>query len=303
MLWDDESIYVLASRAVRLAREAGALATLPAALNALASVLVLTGELGRAAELFAEEEAITRATGAPPLPNARLVLAAWRGMQPGTPELFATMVEGATERGEGLTVSSAEISLAYLHNGLGNYDRALVAASQLSELDELAHSSVALPELVEAAVRAGQPERAAAAVDLLTSRANASGTQWALGLAARSRALTSIGPVAEEHYREAIERLRGSRMATHLARAHLVYGEWLRREGRRQDAREQLRTAHELLSDMGAAAFAERAARELQATGEHPRKRTTQPPKFVECDAVVAESPATTTRDSSRPVA
>ncbi len=276
MLWDDEAIYLLASRAVRLAREAGALATLPAALNALALVLVLTGELARAAELFAEEDAITQATGAPPLPNSRLALAAWRGQQHRTSELFATMVAAATARGEGLTVSSAEISLAYLHNGLGNYDTALGAATPLCELDELAHSSVALPELIEAAVRAGQPERAVDALDRLTSRARASGTSWGLGMAARSRALLSTGPAAEDHYREAIERLRDCRMATHLARTHLVYGEWLRREGRRQDARTQLRTAHEILANMGAEAFAGRAARELRATGEHPRKRTAQ---------------------------
>jgi DNA-binding CsgD family transcriptional regulator len=277
MLWDDEKIYVLASRAVRLAREAGALATLPASLNALGLVLVLTGELGRAAELFAEDEAITRATGAPPIPNARLNLAAWRGVEPGTPEFLETAVAAATARGEGLTLSSADASVAYLHNGLGNYDRALAAASRLSELDELAHSSVALPELVEAAVRADQPERALAALDTLESRAVASGTEWALGMTARSRALVSTGPSAEGHYREAIERLGRCRMATHLARAHLVYGEWLRREGRRQDAREQLRTAHRMLSDMGAGAFAERAARELRATGEHPRARTAKP--------------------------
>ena len=277
MLWDDETIYVLANRATRLARETGALTTLPTALNALASVLVLTGELSRASELLAEEDAITRATGAPPLPNARLTLASWRGLQPETSELHATMVHGATERGEGATVGMAEVSLAYLHNGLGNYDDALAAAMPLCEYDELAHSSVALPELVEAAVRAGQPERAAAAAAQLSARADASGTPWALGLAARSRALLSTGPVAEGHYREAIERLRDSRMTTYLARTHLVYGEWLRRERRRQDAREQLRTAHQLLSDMGVEAFAERAARELRATGEHPRKRTAQP--------------------------
>ncbi len=277
MLWDDEALYLLASRAVRVARKAGALATLPAALNAMASALVFTGELGRAAELLAEEEAITRATGAPSHPNARLGLAAWRGVQPGTPEFLAKTVEGAKARGEGLPVSSADIALAYLHNGLGNYDRAVVAASRLVELDELAHSSVALPELVEAAVRAGQPERAAAALDTLESRAGASGTQWALGMAARSRALVSTGASVEAHYREAIERLGSCRMLTHLARAHLVYGEWLRREGRRQDARDQLRTAHRLLSDMGAEAFAGRAARELRATGEHPRKRSAQP--------------------------
>lgn len=277
LLWDDESIYVLAVRAVRLAREAGALATLPAALNALALVLVLAGELAQASELFAEEDAIARATGAAPLPNSRLVLAAWRGREHGTSELFATMIAEAKERGEGLSVSSAETSLACLHNGLGNYGSALAAATAPFELDELAHSSIALTELIEGAVRAGQPERAAAALDKLTSRASASGTQWALGVAARSRALVSTGPSAEDHYREAIERLSNCRMATHLARAHLVYGEWLRREGRRQDAREQLRTAHELLSAMGTEAFAERAARELRATGEHPRKRTAQP--------------------------
>src|SRR5690606_10426418 len=155
------------------------------------------------------------------------------------------------------TVSSAEMAIAYLHNGLGNYAVALGAATSLFEFDELAHSSVALPELVEAAVRAGQPDRAAAAADRLNSRAGASGTQWGLGMAARSRALTSTGPVAEGHYREAIERLSNCRMRTHLARAHLVYGEWLRREGRRQDAREQLRAAHVMFSDMGAEAYAE----------------------------------------------
>ena len=277
MLLDDETIYALAGRAVRLARDAGALTTLPAALNALASVLVLTGELTGAAELLAEEDAITRATGAPPLPNARLVLAAWRGRQPETLALYATMVEDATRRGEGATIGLAQVSLAYLHNGVGNYEAALAAAIPPCEHDELAHSSVALPELVEAAVRVGQPERAAAAADQLTSRASISGTQWALGMAARSRALISTGSGAEAHYREAIERLSNCRMASHLARAHLVYGEWLRREGRRQDARDQLRIAHKLLSDMGAEAFAERAARELRATGENPRKRTAQP--------------------------
>ncbi len=277
MLWDDEAIYVLATRAVRLAREAGALTTLPSALNALALVFILTGELGRAAELFAEEDGITQATAVPPIPNSRLSLAAWRGTQPGTPELVATAVELATARGEGLAVSSADVALAYLHNGLGNFDTACAAGGRLVELDELAHSSVALPEVVEAAVRAGRPELASAALDTLESRAGASGTQWALGMAARSRALVRSGPPAEADYREAIERLGRCRMTGHLARTHLVYGEWLRRERRRQDAREQLRTAHRMLSDMGAGAYAERAAHELRATGESPRRRTAQP--------------------------
>ncbi len=274
MLWDDEAIYELSVRIVRLAREAGALATLPAALNALATVLVHTGEFTRAAELVADEQAITQATGAPPLPNGRLTLAAWRGREHETSQLYKTMVHDATERGEGATVGLAQYALAVLHNGLGNYDDALAAATPPCEYDELANSSVALHELVEAAVRTGESSRAAAALERLTPRAHASGTQWALGLEARSRALTSTGPTAEASYREAVQRLRECRMATHLARTHLVYGEWLRREGRRQDARKQLRTAHELLSGMGAEAFAARAARELAATGEQPRKRT-----------------------------
>jgi DNA-binding CsgD family transcriptional regulator len=276
-LWDDEHAYVLADRNVRLAREAGALTVLPPALYVLAGVLMHIGELTHAAELAAEEAAITRAIGAAPLPHIRLLLAAWRGRQAETAELYAAMVKDATGRGEGRGVTVAQYALAVLHNGLGDYDLALAAAAGPCESDELVHSSLALPELVEAAVRAGRPDRAAAALQPLSSRARAAGTQWALGLEARSRALLSTGPAAEALYREAIERLSECRMATHLARTHLVYGEWLRRERRRQDAREQLRTAHELLSDMGAEAYAARAARELRATGEQPRSRTAQP--------------------------
>ncbi|MBB6547180.1 ATP-binding protein [Nonomuraea rubra] len=277
MLWDDEAVYVLAGRHVRLARQAGALNTLPGALNTLAAVLVPTGAFAHAAELIAEEAAITQATGGAPLPNARLMLAAWRGRRAETSELYAAAVQEATGRGEGMAVTLAQYELAVLHNGLGNYPAALAAAADAAGFDLLAHSSLALPELVEAAVRAGEPARAAAALERLSPRARASGTPWALGLEARSRALVSTGPAAEELYREAIERLGDCRMVTHLARARLVYGEWLRREGRRKDARAQLRTAHELLSGMGAEGFAERAARELRATGEQPRKRTVQP--------------------------
>jgi len=273
-LFDDELVHRLTSRNVRCAREVGALATLPSALLFQSATLVLAGELARASELAAEGIAIARATGAVPSRHAELVLAAWRGLQAETVELHAASVE---TRRAGTEVSMAQYALAVLHNGLGNYPAALDAAAQACESDDLLYSSIALPELVEAASRAGEPERAAAAREELGARARASGTPWALGLAARSRALTSTGPAAEEHYHEAIERLGQSRMATHLARAHLVYGEWLRREGRRQDARGQLRTAHELLSGMGAEAFAARAARELRATGEHPRKRSAQP--------------------------
>ena len=164
-----------------------------------------------------------------------------------------------------------------LHNALGDYAAAREAASRACGSDELANTSLALPELVEAAVRADRPQHAVAAMEQLSSRAQAGGSRWALGLVARSRALTTVGPAAEELYREAIDHLGHSRMAAHLARTHLVYGECLRRGGHRQAARRQLRTAHDMLSGMGADAFAARAARELRATGEHPRSRSAQP--------------------------
>ncbi|MEU8787078.1 LuxR family transcriptional regulator [Streptomyces sp. NPDC048637] len=272
-LFDDETVYELAGRRVRLAREAGALSELPAALDYFAVVLVHTGELAHAAELVAEATAIQPAA----VTVTGIMLAAWRGRKAETSELHAAMVQDATRRGEGAVVTVAQYTLAVLHNGTGAYRAAFDAAAGPSDSDELEHSNLALPELIEAAVRAGEPAPAAAALELLSSRTRVSGTQWALGLEARSRALTSTGPVAEALYREAIERFGSCRMVTHLARAHLVYGEWLRREGRRQAAREQLRTAHELLSGMGADAFAARAARELRATGERPHKPTARP--------------------------
>ncbi len=274
---DDELVHTLASRHVRLARETGALATLPAALSFLASVLTLSGELARAGALAAESAAISEAIGAVSLRHGPVMLAAWRGDHAVAAHLDdLTRRDLANPEGGG-EIAVAQYAMAVLHNGLGNYARAQAAARRAFETDELGATSVCLPELVEAAVRAGDQDTAAGALEQFSARALACNTSWALGLAARSRALTSAGPIAEENYREAIQRLGRSRMTGETARAHLVYGEWLRREGRRQDAREQLRTAHELLSDMGAEAFAARAARELRATGEHPRKRTAQP--------------------------
>jgi DNA-binding CsgD family transcriptional regulator len=274
---DDELLYILASRNVQLAREAGALATLPAALSFLAITSVLMGELARAGELATEATAITRATGGVQLRHAHVILSAWRGDQAETTALHALTAQDVAHPDEGTDASLAEYAMSVLHNGLGNYSAAQEAAARACESHELSLSSAGLPELIEACVRTGQPQRAAVALEQLSSRARATGTEWALGLAARSRALTSTGPDTEQHYREAIERLRNCRMSVYLARTHLVYGEWLRRQGRRQDAREQLRTAHQMLSEMGAEAFAARAARELGATGEHARKRTAQP--------------------------
>ncbi|TWF79266.1 regulatory LuxR family protein [Pseudonocardia hierapolitana] len=276
-LWDDAAGATLAGRHLRLARDAGALATLPFALTFHATLLAHAGELTRVSELIAETDAITRATGAAPLPYARLMLAAWRGRRAEASTLHTAAVQDANERGEGTAITVADSNLAVLHNGLGGYAAALDAAERVWESGELVHSTMALPELIEAAVRSGAPERASAALAELRPRARACGTPWALGLEARSRALTSAGPAAEAGYREAIEHLGGCRMAAHLARAHLVYGEWLRREGRRRDSREQLRIAHDQLTASGADGFAARAARELRATGDQPRERSDRP--------------------------
>ena len=183
------------------------------------------------------------------------------------------MTRGASDRGEGAALTYADYAQAVLYNGLGNYRAAAEAARGASAVDEIVISPWALYELAEAAARSDQRERARAAADQLSQVAAASGSDWARGAAARSRALVSGGRAAEDLYREAIELLGRTRMATHLARARLSYGEWLRREKRRLDARDQLRPAFDALASMGAEAFAERARRELQATGEKVRKR------------------------------
>lgn len=277
LIYDDELVFTIAERNVRLAREAGALAALPIALSFLSNMSVLAGQPGRAADLIDEEAAITEATAGVPLHFGRLVLAAWTGREAETTSLHAVAVRDAMARGNGAEIAMAQLALAVLHNGLGNYTAALSAAEQACEYVEAPFVNLALPELVEAAIRADEPARAAAALAHLGSRAEVTGTAWALGLAACARALAGDGPQVEAWYLEAVEQLSACRMVAHLARARLLYGEWLRREGRRQDAREQLRAAHELLLDMGAEAFAERAARELRATGEQARRRTARP--------------------------
>ncbi|WJL96635.1 AAA family ATPase [Microbacterium sp. ET2] len=272
-LFEDDLIHLLDERNVRLAREAGAFAALPAALVSLSSTLVLTGEFARATELAAEAAAITVATGAAPLRYAELFLAAWHGDQARATELH-TAITGTGRRS--VEVALADYALAVLSNGMGNYSEASEVAARACESDSLTSVSLTLPELVEAASRNGDTEQAAGAMAALSARAQGSGTAWALGLEARSRALLTTADAADRLYREAIEMLSTCRVVTDLARAHLVYGEWLRREGHRQDARRELRAAHDLFVSIGAVAFAGRAARELRATGEHPRKRSAE---------------------------
>jgi DNA-binding CsgD family transcriptional regulator/tetratricopeptide (TPR) repeat protein len=271
-VFDDAAWHTLATRHVRRARELGLLGVLPVTLGYLAGMRIQEGDLEGADALLHESDAITAATGSP-TSVAHLLLRAWRGDEASL-TLAATLEEQAATRGDGLLVTVCEYARAVLHNGLGHYEAALAAAEKACALDDLSVSARALPELVEAAARLGARRTANAAFERLSERANASGTDLAFGLEAQSRALVSEGDHAETAFRAAIDHLGRTRMQLSLARTKLLYGEWLRRESRRVDAREQLRFAHQMLSSMGTEAFSERARRELLATGETVRRRT-----------------------------
>src|SRR5215469_4816046 len=275
-LFDDDTWHALATRNVQIARDAGALAVLPLALNYLAIMRIYEGNLEAAAALLDEADVIADATGTTPIKFGRLQLAGFRGDEAQTSMLIEASEPAAVARGEGVVLTIGEHTRAVLHNGLGHYQAVLEPAQSASAQDELMFSVWSLPELVEAATRCGETELAADALGRLSGRTQAARTELALGLEARSRALLSDGEPAERLYREAIQRLGGTRMRPALARAHLPYGEWLRREKRRREAREQLRMAYEALTAIGMEAFAERASHELVATGETVRKRTVQ---------------------------
>ncbi len=275
-LWEDEIWDELAIRHVRAAREAGALAVLPLALTYRSGTHVHAGEFAAAEALIEESNAITRAIGGAPLMYTTVLLAAWRGREGPAAALIEAGHRDATPRGEGRGVSWGDYATALLRNGLGDYDAARVAAQSACAHDDIGLVAWPMVELIEAAARSDRSDVAGPTLERLAERTRAAGTDWALGMEARSRALLSDGPEAEALYQEAIERLGRSRVAVHLARAHLVYGEWLRRQQRRVDARRQLRTAHDMFTRFGAEAFAERAHRELQATGETVRKRSVE---------------------------
>ena len=271
--WDDEAWHRIATDAVRIATETGALAVLPAALVGRAGLHLQAGELATAAALVADAADIARATGNPPIRYHGLALSAWTGDEAATTALVEAATRDARARGEGRIVGLAGYTSAVLHNGLGRYQVALDAAARAIEFDDLGLYGWTLVELIEAAARAGRDDAAAEGLRLLEARTVPAGTDWALGVLARSRALVSAGTAAEDHYLEAIDRLGRTRIAVHLARARLLYGEWLRRQNRRTDARGHLRDAHRMLAGMGAGAFADRARRELLATGEKAAKR------------------------------
>ena len=276
-LRDDESWFVLSARQVQLARDAGALTVLPLALNLRAGIHLFAGQFAVAETLSEEARAVSDAIANPHVPHARLFLAAWRGQLAETSRLTAAGERDATARGEGRTIGVGKYATAVLYNGFGRYEDALTAARQATEYpQDLAFFTWGLVELVEAAARCGEADLAADGLRRLSELTRSSGTDWALGIEARSRALLSEAEAAEPLYREALERLERTRIRVELARAHLVYGEWLRRKRRRLDAREQLRHAHKLFTEFGMEAFAERARVELEATGEHARKRTVE---------------------------
>jgi DNA-binding CsgD family transcriptional regulator len=268
-VWDE-----LAGRGVRLAREAGALIVLPMVASYRAGVQLHVGNYAAAAALWEEAESITHATGTASLVYGSAMLAAYRGNEVEALELIAARRRDATAAGQGMALSMIECANAVCLNGLCRYDEALAAAQRACDQDELSLYTLALVELVEAAVRSERTPLASAALERLGERTRASGSEWALGIEARSRALVTDGRSAEPHYQEAVERLARGRLAPHLARARLVYGEWLRRENRRVHAREQLQAAHDTFRRIGAEAFAERARRELAATGAQVPRRS-----------------------------
>jgi DNA-binding CsgD family transcriptional regulator len=273
-LWDDVSWHALAARQVQFARDTGALVHLQLALNLLGWTHLVAGELTTAALMIEEDRLVAEATGTRRVAYNEMMLAAWRGQESPASELIEATSHEATASGP--VVISATYASSVLYNGLGRYDAARDAAWQAFERDQVGHGPFVVPELAEAASRTGHLALVKAVLEWLSERTRVTPTEWALGIEARVRALLSEGDAADSLYRESIERLGRTGVRVELARAHLLYGEWLRRESRRVDAREQLRTAHDMLATMGIEAFAERAARELLATGETARKRSVE---------------------------
>ncbi|HEY6888576.1 MAG TPA: LuxR C-terminal-related transcriptional regulator, partial [Solirubrobacter sp.] len=268
--FDDELWGALATSGERVARETGALSLLPVALTYRAALHVQAGRFADAEALIEETDAIGQVSESASVKYAALLLLAWRGDYAKAMERYEPARRGAMARGEGMGLGVLGWATALLNNSRGHHGDALDAARQACEHEDVGTFAWALVELIEAAVREGRPDEAAAALARLSARTQASGTGWALGIEACSRALVRNDETA---YRESVERLAGTRAAVQLARSRLLYGEWLRRENRRVDAREQLRAAHDVFSRIGAEAFAERARRELQATGETARRR------------------------------
>jgi DNA-binding CsgD family transcriptional regulator len=276
-LWDEETWDLLSGRQLELVRAAGALTAIPFALTARSALNLVRGDLHAAASQVDEIRTVSHATGISAPPYGPLWLAGLRGRETELTRVLETAVDEAIARGEGYALADAELVRAILYNGLGRYEATLSLFGPDSERScDINTPPRTVAEVIEAAVRCEERQLAKRLLDRLAEMARASGTNWVVGVEARSRALVSEGDNADKLYREAIERLARTRLRLELARAHLLYGEWLRRERRRLGAREQLRTAYEMFSGMGVEAFAARAGRELLATGERARKRTVE---------------------------
>jgi DNA-binding CsgD family transcriptional regulator len=276
-VWDFESWDILSARLVRLARNAGALKVLPIALASRAGVRLFAGEMAELASLVAQAASVTEVIGSSFAPDGSLTLAAFRGREADTSALVEAATIDAQDSGEAGGLSYVQWVTAVLYNSLGHYEQALATAQRAVEGSPTRRFSIwGLVELIEAAARSGSPGQAADALQRLSETTRASGTDWALGTEARSRALVSDGEAAERLYREAIERFDRARLRLDLARARLVYGEWLRRQRRRRDACDQLANAYEFFDSIGAAAFAERARTELRASGGTARERAVE---------------------------
>jgi DNA-binding CsgD family transcriptional regulator len=275
-VWDADSWREVVALEVSIARDTGALVQLQFAVNFLAHSHFLNGEAATAVALIEEDRLIAEATGNRPFPFAAMMLAAWQGHQGPASELIAAALRMATAGGLGSMDTYATSARAVLYNALGRHHAARDWARRALLRDALGSGPLFIPELLEAASRTGDLPLLSAGLEWLVERTRVTPTDWALGIEARARALLSEGDAAESLYSESIERLARTRLRVELARAHLVYGEWLRRERRRHDAREQLGTAYDMLDTMGVEAFAERARRELLATGETARKRTVE---------------------------
>jgi DNA-binding CsgD family transcriptional regulator len=275
-LLDDESAYFLSHHNVQIARKTGTLSELALALSARTPVLVFCGDLSAAGATVAETESVEHVTGISSAPYGALILHAWRGDARETNELIEITTRDAGARGEGIGLAICAYARAVLCNGLGQYEEAVAAARSASEYHELVAENWGLSELVEPATRTGGTDLATDALNRLASKAQATGSKWAVGIEARSRALLIEGATAEGWFRTAIEHLSRTRVRAELARTHLLYGEWLRRANRRVDARTELNVAYELFSAMGMKSFAERTWRELLATGATVHKRNVE---------------------------
>ncbi len=275
-IWDDEHARSLSQSSVQIARETGTLSELALALSAHTPILVFCGDLATAAATVSETEMVHEATGIRSAPYGALILSAWQGREVDTTNLIETTEREANARGEGIGLAISAYARAVLCNGLGRYEDALAAAVAASEHREIVAENWGLSELIEPATRTGRTDLAREALNRLARKANATGTDWALGIDARSRALLSEDDRAEDSFLKAIDHLSRTPVRAELARTHLLYGEWLRRMNRRVDARGELRIAYDNFSSSGMDAFAERASRELSATGETVRKRAVE---------------------------